>query len=83
MADILFNKQGVPMMAYGKSYLGKTTGVPSAKPKLTSSPKPAEINLDKTSVGDLKIASWHCRHPMNQVLPVRLEYSSTRSDQNN
>ncbi|MBA4411124.1 MAG: hypothetical protein C0397_17115 [Odoribacter sp.] len=58
MADILFNKQGVPMMAYGKSYLGKTTGVPSAKPKLTSSPKPAEINLDKTSVGEIKIASW-------------------------
>lgn len=58
MADILFNSEGTPMLASGKSYLGKTTGTPDRKSKLTLSPKPAEINLDKTTVGNIKIACW-------------------------
>jgi len=58
MTDILLNKLGVPLLASGKSFLGKTTGVPEPKSKLTSTPKPAEINLDKTTVGNITIASW-------------------------
>jgi hypothetical protein len=33
MADILFNKSGVPLIAYGKSYQATTTGTPAEKPK--------------------------------------------------
>jgi len=58
MADILFNKQGIPLLASGKNFLGKTTGVPEPKSKLATTPKPAEINLDKTNVGNIKLASW-------------------------
>ena len=33
MADILFNKSGIPLIAYGKSYQATTTGIPAEKPK--------------------------------------------------
>jgi len=33
MADILFNKSGVPLITYGKSYQATTTGTPAEKPK--------------------------------------------------
>jgi len=36
MADILFNKSGIPLIAYGKSYQATTTGTPAEKPKNTS-----------------------------------------------
>ncbi len=58
MADILFNKQGVPLLASGRSYLGATTGVPADRPKSTASPKPAKSDLDKTTVGNYEIARW-------------------------
>lgn len=58
MADIIFNKEGVPLMASGKSYLGTTSGVPADRPKQTSSPKPGKIDLDRTMVGQYEIASW-------------------------
>lgn len=58
MAEILFNKSGVPLLATGKSYMGKTIGVPATQPKTTASPKPAATDLDKTRVGDIEIASW-------------------------
>ena len=38
MADILFNKSGVPLIAYGKSYQATTTGTPAEKPKNHSLP---------------------------------------------
>ena len=58
MAEVLFNKEGVPLLASGKSYLGTTTGVPVERPKSTSSPKPAKADLDQTTVGDYDVASW-------------------------
>ena len=33
MADILFNKSGIPLIAYGKSYQATTTGTPAEKAK--------------------------------------------------
>ena len=56
--EILYNKQGVPLMASGKSFLGETTGAPALRPKATSSPKPARIDLDRTPVGNYEVASW-------------------------
>ena len=58
MADILFNKKGDPLLVSGKSYMGTTTGSPAERPKLTASPKPAKIDLDRTTVGNIEIASW-------------------------
>ena len=56
MADILFNREGVPLLAYGKSYMANTTGTPADKPKNVQQPKyPLD---DYTSVGDIKISSW-------------------------
>jgi len=40
MADILFNKSGVPLIAYGKSYQATTTGTPAEKPKNHPLPDP-------------------------------------------
>jgi hypothetical protein len=56
MADILFNKEGVPLLAHGKSYQAKTTGTPAEKLKSTSNPK--DPNEDKLMVGNVNIASW-------------------------
>ncbi len=56
MSEILFSKEGVPLIAYGKSYQANTTGVPADKPKNTSQPKnPLE---DYLNVGDIKVSSW-------------------------
>jgi hypothetical protein len=56
MAEILFNKAGVPLIAYGKSYQATTTGAPVDKLKKTSQPK--DPNEDYLTVGDVKLASW-------------------------
>jgi len=48
MADILFNKSGVPLIAYGKSYQATTTGTPAEKPKNHPLPDP---DAGKKSLG--------------------------------
>ena len=58
MAEILWNKQGDPLMVSGRSYMGVTKGGPTEQPKKLASPKPPEIDLDKTRVGDIVIADW-------------------------
>jgi len=58
MAKILFNNEGTPLVAYGKSYMGVTKGVPTEQPKKLASPKPAGTDLDKTTVDGIEIASW-------------------------
>jgi len=58
MAEILWNKQGDPLMVSGRSYMGVTKGGPTEAPKKLASPKPADSDLDKNRVGDLEIASW-------------------------
>jgi len=58
MADILFNKQGTPLLATGRSYMAVTKGTPTERPKSVSSPKENESDLDKTTVGDIRIADW-------------------------
>ena len=56
MADILFNKSGDPLLAYGKSYQATTTGVPADKIKNTQQPKdPLE---DYLMVGNIKVSAW-------------------------
>jgi len=40
MADILFNKSGVPLIAYGISYQATTIGTPAEKPKNHPLPDP-------------------------------------------
>ena len=56
MAEILFNKQGVPLMAYGKSYQASTTGVPAEKLKKLSQPKNPYDPYQY--VAGIKIANW-------------------------
>lgn len=58
MAEILWNKQGDPLMVSGRSYMGVTKGGPTEAPKKLASPKPAGTDLDKTKVGEIEIASW-------------------------
>lgn len=58
MADILFNKQGTPLLATGRSYMATTTGAPDPRPKTVSASKLAESELDKTKVGEITIADW-------------------------
>ncbi len=55
MADILFNKSGIPLIAYGKSYQATTTGAPAEKPKNTSQPK--NPDEDKLTVGNIQISA--------------------------
>ena len=56
MADILYNKEGTPLLAYGNSYQANTTGTPAEKLKKTAQPQnPYENYL---YVGDIKIANW-------------------------
>ena len=56
MANILYNKSGIPLMVYSKSYQANTTGTPADKLKNTAQPKnPLE---DFTTVGGIKISSW-------------------------
>jgi hypothetical protein len=57
MAEILFNKAGVPLIAYGKSYQAATTGtsVPE-KPKMPAQPKdPLELRYN---VAGYEVSAW-------------------------
>ncbi len=56
MADILFNKQGVPLLAYGKSYQANTSGAPAEKPKKTAQPKDFYENY--FMCGNIKMSAW-------------------------
>ena len=56
--ELLFNKDGVPLLASGKSYMAVTKGAPGEKPKKTSEPKPTGTDLDKTTVDQQEYASW-------------------------
>jgi len=66
MADILFNAQGVPLLASGRSYLGATTGVPADKPN-SANPKPSKIDLDRTIIGNYEI----CQLGIKQRLALK------------
>lgn len=58
MSDIIFNKEGAPLLATGKSYMAVTKGAPDDRPKKTSTPKPASVDLDKVTVDSLEYAAW-------------------------
>ena len=55
MADILFNKAGVPLMAYGsKGAIINTTGAPA----LPKTAQPKDPLRDKTIIDNIEIADW-------------------------
>jgi hypothetical protein len=58
MNDILWNKNGTPLLAYGKRAVFRTTGVPSvnAKQQSVSTPKPDPD--ETTSIGETQIVNW-------------------------
>jgi len=56
MADILFNKQGIPLLAYGKSYHANTSGAPAEKLKKTAQPKDFYENY--FMCGNIKMSAW-------------------------
>jgi hypothetical protein len=56
MKEIEFNKDGVPLLAFGKSYFASTTGAPSnANKKIFV---PTDNDTDTVTVGDMKIVDW-------------------------
>jgi len=56
MAEVQFNKQGVPLMGYGtRGAFISTTGTPTVKPK-TAEPKDPE--RDKTTIDGIDISDW-------------------------
>jgi len=57
MADILFNKTGVPLIAYGASYQATTTGTPAERLKKTAQPK--NPDEDKFLVGGIWVSDWN------------------------
>lgn len=56
MTDIIFSKEGIPLLAYGTTYYATTTGTPQEKLKQTVQPK--NPDEDKLMVGDLWISDW-------------------------
>ena len=59
MSKVLFNKEGVPLIAYGTKTFMTTTGAPAQPPiNPKAGSKQTEIAEDKTSVGSNTIVSW-------------------------
>lgn len=61
MAEVLYNKDGVPMIGYGTRGLFMTTtggpnGAPAVKPKSVASPK--DVDPDKTLIEGIEISDW-------------------------
>ena len=56
MAEILFNKDGAPLIAYGKSYQATTTGAPADKLKKLSQPK--DYWADFLEADGIKMSAW-------------------------
>lgn len=64
--DILKNKAGVPLIAYGSSFVATTTGAPAEKKEEMPSKKTTKIEVslpkdddpDKTSVSTIEIVDW-------------------------
>lgn len=56
MADIQFNKKGIPLMAYGKSFMTVTTGAPGEKPLKVS--KTIERLDTEFTLGDYRYSPW-------------------------
>ena len=57
MAEVLYNRSGVPLIGYGsRGTFIDTTGAPDTKPKTLVTPKQAEP--EKTSVGNIVISNW-------------------------
>jgi len=56
MAEVQFNKSGVPLMGYGtRGVFVSTTGTTPAKPRIV---EPKNPETDKTSVGNIDISDW-------------------------
>lgn len=57
MAEIQYNNDGVPLMAYGSNGMfATTTGAPATKPKKLLTPK--NPGQDEITIGNLAIADW-------------------------
>ncbi len=57
MAEVQFNKSGVPLIGYGSRGLYLSTmGAPEPKPKKLSSPQ--NDDLDKTSIDNFYVSDW-------------------------
>ena len=56
MAEVQFNKSGVPLMGYGtRGVFMSTTGTPAIKPKIA---EPKDAGKDKTTVDKIDISDW-------------------------
>ena len=56
MAEILYSKNGTPLIAYGNTYHAITSGTPAEKIKKSAQPK--DPDEDKFLVGNYWIADW-------------------------
>ena len=55
MANVLFNKSGAPLMAFGKPFFMNTTGAPAERPPIT---KQTEIPEDTEAAGSKEAVPW-------------------------
>ncbi|MFA5816077.1 MAG: hypothetical protein WC865_10695 [Bacteroidales bacterium] len=55
MPEILFNSEGITLIAYDSRFISTTTGVSVEKLKTTSPVHPLD---EKTTVGDLSVSTW-------------------------
>lgn len=55
MSDYKFNKDGVPLLGFGKSHMMITKGAPVVKPAVT---KQSELIDDKLTVGGVELVAW-------------------------
>ena len=55
MADILFNKKGVPLSAYGKPFFATTTGSPADRPAVSQQ---TEVVEDTATAGTATVVAW-------------------------
>lgn len=56
MSNVLFNKAGVPLIAYGTKHFISTAGAPSDLRPNTS--KQTEIVEDKSTIGNVSVVNW-------------------------
>lgn len=57
MAEVLYNRSGVPLIGYGsRGVYINTTGAPDSKPKTLVMPQ--QVDPEKTSVVNIEISNW-------------------------
>ena len=76
--DILFNKEGFPLMMASTLFVGETSGTPSNEEvKRKSLLMPYDMNVDDyVLVGDMKVCQWGVNNDFPQLACGEIESTS-------